>query len=162
MTANRRRRHTLLRRAAGWMALAYLAALAQIAFWPTPVDRGPHGSISSVVLWLHAHGVPAWLDYESIEFSANIALFVPVGLLVVLLVDTRRWWIGALIGAVIGTVVSCAIEVGQLVFLPERFATVNDVIANSLGALLGTLMAVIVLRVALGPAHPPAPAAQPT
>ena len=158
MTANRRRRHTLLRRAAGWMVLAYLAALTLIAFWPTPVDRGLHGSISSLVLWLHAHGTPAWLDYESIEFSANIALFVPVGLLVVLLTGTRRWWIGALLG----TVVSCTIELGQLVFLPERFATVNDVIANSLGALLGTLMAVIVLRVALGPAHPPAPAAQPT
>ncbi|WP_104138128.1 MULTISPECIES: VanZ family protein [unclassified Cryobacterium] len=150
MTANRRRRHTLLRRAAGGMALAYLAALTLIAFWPTPVDRGLHGSFSSVVLWLHAHGVPAWFDYESIEFSANIALFIPVGLLVVLLTGTRRWWIGTLIG----TLLSCTIELGQLVFLPERFATVNDVIANSLGALLGTLLATVVLRVALGPTHP--------
>jgi glycopeptide antibiotics resistance protein len=158
MTANRRGRHTLLRRAAGWLALAYLAALALIAFWPTPVDRGLNGSISSVVLWLHAHGVPAWLDYESIEFGANIALFVPVGLLVALLTGTRHWWIGTLIG----TLISCTIELGQLVFLPERFATVNDVIANSLGALLGTLIAVFVLRVTLGPAQPPAAMAQPT
>lgn len=158
MTANRRRRNTRLRRTAGWMALAYLAALTLIAFWPTPVDRGLNGSISAVVLWLHANGVPAWLDYESIEFSANIALFVPVGLLVVLLTGIRRWWIGTLIG----TLISCAIELGQLVFLPERFATVNDVIANSLGALLGTLIAVFVLRVPLGPAHPPAAMAQPT
>ena len=147
MIANRGRRHTLLRRTAGWMALAYLAALTLIAFWPTPVDRGLQGSISSVVLWLHAHGMPAWLGYESIEFSANIALFVPVGLLVVLFAGPRRWWMGTLIGSVI----SCIIELGQLVFLPERFATVNDVIANSLGALLGTLIAVSVLRIALGP-----------
>ncbi|TFD22102.1 VanZ family protein [Cryobacterium sp. TMS1-13-1] len=162
MTANRRRRHTMLRRAAGWLALAYLAALALIAFWPTPVDRGLHGSISSVVLWLRAHGVPAWLNYQSIEFSANIALFVPVGLLAVLLAGTRRYWIETLIGTLIGTLISCTIELGQLVFLPERFATVNDVIANSLGALLGTLIAAVVLRVALGPAHPPTAVAQTT
>ena len=162
MLANRRRRHTLLRRGAGWLALAYLAALTLIAFWPTPVDRGLHGSISSVVLWLHAHGVPVWLDYEIIEFSANIVLFVPVGLLVVLLAGTRHHSIGTLIGTMVGTLFSCTIELGQLLFLPERFATVNDVIANSLGALLGTLIAAVVLRVTLGPAHPPAAVGQTT
>jgi glycopeptide antibiotics resistance protein len=145
MTEIRGRRHDLLRRAALWVSLAYLVALTLIAFWPIPVDRGAHGSISSVVLWLHRHGVPAWLNYAVIEFTANIALFVPVGLLVVLLAGAHRWWLGPLFGAAI----SSAIEVGQLVFLPERFATVNDVIANSLGAVLGTIAAIIVLNPAL-------------
>lgn len=150
MTAIRRRRHDLLRRAALWVSLAYLVALALIAFWPTPVDRGAHGSISSVVFWLHAHGVPAWLDYAVIEFSANIALFVPVGLLVVVLVGARHWGLGPMIGAGI----SCSIELGQLLFLPGRFATINDVIANTLGALLGTAVAIVVLRLTLD--HRPA------
>jgi glycopeptide antibiotics resistance protein len=145
MTEIRRRRHTLLRRAALWVSLVYLVALTLIAFWPTPVDRGAHGSISSVVLWLHRHGVPAWLNYAAIEFTANIALFVPVGLLVVVLAGAHRWWLGPLVGASI----SSAIEFGQL-FLPERFATVNDVIANSLGAVLGTVVAVIMLNLVLG------------
>ncbi|MDJ0347984.1 VanZ family protein [Cryobacterium sp. PH29-G1] len=148
MTASRRRRHGVLRRAALWIALAYLVALSLIAFWPTPVDRGAHESISSVVFWLHEHGVPAWLGYNTIEFGANIALFIPVGLLIVVLAGSHRWWFGPLIG----TLVSCAIELGQLVFLPERFATVNDVVANGLGASLGTLLALGLLRLTLGTA----------
>ena len=151
MTPIRQRRHGLLRRGAVWTALAYVVALAMIAFWPTPVDRGAHGSISSAVLWLHAHGVPTWLDYSAIEFTANIALFIPVGLLVVVLTSSRRWWLGPAIGALVSTV----IELGQLAFLPERFATVNDVIANGLGALLGAGLAVGVLRLALGPRPAP-------
>ncbi|MBG6213276.1 MAG: VanZ family protein [Cryobacterium sp.] len=150
------RRHRLLRRVALWIALAYIAVLALVAFWPTPVDSGAHGSISSIVLWLHAHGIPAWLDYAVIEFSANIALFIPVGLLVVVLAGARHWWLGSVVGAG----VSCAIEFGQLVFLPERFAAVNDVIANSLGALLGTAVAAVVLHLFLGPASAPVSAAQ--
>lgn len=122
-------------------------ALNAIAFWPTPVDRGVHGSISTLVLWLHAHGIPAWLDYPSIEFTANIALFIPVGLLVVVLAGARRWWLGPVGGALVSTV----IELAQHFFLPERFATVNDVVANSLGALLGAGLAVGVLWLALGP-----------
>jgi glycopeptide antibiotics resistance protein len=152
MTAIQRHRQHVLRRAALWVSLAYLIALTLIAFWPTPVDRDAHGSISSVVVWLHAHGVPTWLNYAVIEFSANIALFVPVGLLVVMLVGAHRWWLGPLIGAV----VSSAIELGQLVFLPERFATVNDVVANTLGAVLGTVLTVGLLRLILG-RHPSPP-----
>ncbi|WP_104082522.1 VanZ family protein [Cryobacterium sp. Y11] len=153
MSVMRRRRHGLLRRAAGWIALAYLIALALIAFWPTPVDRNVHGSISSVVLWLHEHGGPLWLGYDTIEFTANIALFVPVGLLVVVLTDPFHWWFAPLIG----TVTSVVIELGQFAFLPDRFATVTDVVANSLGGVLGTLLAFIVLRLTFGHARADAP-----
>lgn len=148
MTAILQNRHGVLRRTALGLGLAYLAALALIVFWPTPVDRNAQGSISSVVAWLHDHGIPGWFGYNTIEFSANIALFVPVGLLIVMLVGANRWWYGPLIGA-LG---SCGIELGQLLFLPERFATINDVVANSLGASLGTLLAVGVLRLTQGPA----------
>ncbi|MDJ0338174.1 VanZ family protein [Cryobacterium sp. PH31-O1] len=151
MTPIRQRRHGLLRRGALWLALAYVVALAAIAFWPTPVDRGVHGSISSVVLWLHSHGIPTWLDYPAIEFTANIALFIPVGLLVVVLAGARRWWLGPVTGALVSTM----IELGQFLFLPGRFATVNDVVANGLGALLGAGLAVGVLRLVLGPRRSP-------
>jgi VanZ family protein len=146
MTASGRRRHSLLRRGALWIALLYLVALTLIAFWPTPVDRDLQGAIGAFVTWLHGHGVPDRFGYSTIESSANVVLFVPVGLFVVILAGARRWWLGPMVGAL----VSALIEFGQLIFLPARFATLNDVAANTLGAILGTVLAVVVLRITLG------------
>lgn len=131
------------RTVASGVAAVYLVALTLIAFWPTPVDRGARGSIAGTLAWLHAHGVPVWVDYALVEFSANIALFVPVGLLTVLLVGRRHWWLGI----VVGVVASCLIELGQYAFLPGRFATLLDVLANSVGAYVGALGALVFLTV---------------
>ena len=119
----------------------YLVALALIALWPTPVDRGARGSISGGLDWLHAHGVPGWLDYPVIEITANIALFLPVGLLGVLLLGRSRWWLTILAGAATSTV----IELSQLVFLPARVPTAADVVANTAGTALGALLGVALL-----------------
>jgi glycopeptide antibiotics resistance protein len=135
------RASAIARRVTLWLTLLYVLVLALIAFWPTPVDRGAHGSLLEFITWLHQHGAPHWVDYNFIEFSANVALFIPVGLLVVMLAGPRRWWMGT----VVGFFTSCGIELGQLMFLPERYATINDVVANSLGALVGTLLALLVL-----------------
>ncbi len=35
----------------------------------------------------------SWLTYDRAEFLANIALFVPVGVFLLLLVGTRFWWL---------------------------------------------------------------------
>ncbi|TDW30585.1 VanZ family protein [Cryobacterium psychrophilum] len=141
MNDARLRRHASLHRLAIVLSVAYLAALALIAFWPTPVDRGAHGPLISILASLQRHGAPDWLTYNFVEFAANIALFVPVGLLGVILLGARRWWLA--ISA--GFVASFFIEFGQLIFLPGRFATVNDVIANTSGAVIGTVGALVVL-----------------
>ena len=75
------------------------------------------------------------------EFTANIVFFVPVGLIVVLLVGLRRWWWGAMAGFVI----SGSVELGQLLFLPDRFASLDDLLSNSTGALVGALVGLLVL-----------------
>jgi VanZ family protein len=131
----------MTRRVTLWLTFAYVVVLALIAFWPTPVDRDAHGSLLAVIGWLHDHGAPPWVNYNFAEFSANVALFFPVGLFVGVLAGARRWWLGI----VVGFVTSCCIEIGQLLFLPERYATVNDVIANTLGAVIGTVFALLVL-----------------
>lgn len=141
MNALTRRRHQALRRTALVLAFVYLLALSAIAFWPTPVDRDASGSITGVLAWLHAHGVPGWVNYALVEFTANIALFVPVGLLGVILLGARNWWLAILAGCV----TSGYIEFTQLVFLPARFATPQDVLANTLGAALGALLGVLLL-----------------
>lgn len=125
-----------------WLTLAYLVVLALIAFWPTPVDRDAQDLLLRAVGWLHAHGAPVWVRYSTIEFGANIVLFVPVGLFVVILAGPRRWWLGVFVGFA----TSCVIELGQLVFLPARFASAYDLIANTTGSFIGAIIAVIALR----------------
>lgn len=143
MNAIREQRHAVLHRVALVLSIGYLAALALIAFWRTPVDQGAHDPLVSLLGWLHHRGAPGWLNYNFVEFSANIALFVPVGLLGVILLGARRWWLAAMAGFV----ASVCIELGQLFFLPSRFATVNDVIANTLGATIGTVLALMLIGV---------------
>ncbi|MCU1444472.1 MAG: VanZ family protein [Cryobacterium sp.] len=136
-----RRRHAALRRVARWLAAGYVVALCLIAFWPTPVDRGAAGTISGLLARLHAHGVPDWVTYQLVEFTANIALFLPVGLLGVVLVGANQWWWAV----VAGFTVSSLIELSQLMFLPGRFPTAADVVANTTGAVFGALLAVLLL-----------------
>ena len=149
------RRHATLRRAARWLTAGYLLTLTLIAFWPTPVDRGAAGSITRTLAVLHAQGVPDWVNYALVEFTANIALFLPVGLLGVVLLGSARWWMAILAGFA----ASSLIEVGQLVFLPDRFATPLDVLANTAGTALGALLALALLATVTARSPSPAPRA---
>jgi VanZ family protein len=139
MTAPTSGRCGTLRRVCRWLAAVYLVALALITQWPAPMDDGTAGLIDTVLSWLHAHGVPEWLNYALVEFTANIALFLPVGLLGVVLVGVDRWWMTVLAGLLL----SSLIELSQLLFLPSRFPTLYDVLANTTGTVLGALLAVI-------------------
>ncbi|WP_235201539.1 VanZ family protein [Microbacterium sp. CH12i] len=72
--------------------------------------------------------------YTVMEFLANIVLFIPFGIL--LAVGWKRlktWHLAAL-----GLATSGVIEFVQL-FLPTRFSTISDLIANTAGALVGCL-----------------------
>jgi glycopeptide antibiotics resistance protein len=141
MNALTRRRHAVLRRLAWFVGAVYLVTLGFIALWPTPVDRAAAGTITKVLAKLHAVGVPGWFDYELVEFTANVVLFLPVGLLGVVLLGASRWWAVVLIGFSI----SCGIELSQLAFLPARYATLQDVLANSSGAVIGAMLGTLLL-----------------
>ena len=113
--------------------------LALIAFWPSPVDRLVSGQLASMLNFLHSHGIPRWLNYNFVEASANIGLFIPVGLVAALAFPSKRWWqIGAF-----GMLVSCCIELGQLLFLHDRFASPSDVMTNTSGAVIGAVVAIL-------------------
>jgi hypothetical protein len=122
--------------------VSYALLLTAVAFWPSPVDRGIDPALESALTWLHAHGLPGVFDYAFVERSANVVLFVPLGLFVALLLPRRRWWIAALTGLA----VSGAIETAQLLLLPARFATLDDVAMNTTGALLGAAASLLLLR----------------
>ena len=111
---------------------AYLICLAVVALWPTPVDRDAGDVVSSIVSFVRSLGWSSF-GYGHLEFAANVALFIPFGVLVA--VATGRAWVGALTGLAL----SSAIEIAQGILLPERTPSISDVVANTLGGVLGAL-----------------------
>lgn len=122
------------------LAIAYGVALVLIAFWPTPVDRSMGPALSRTIDWLHAHGLSETIGYNQIEFSANIALFFPLGYLTGAWV--RVWWPAVAIG--FGA--SCFIELGQALLLSARYFSVLDIVANTLGAAAGAALFLLIHR----------------
>ena len=123
------------------LILAAMAVpLALIAFWPTRVDQPVSGQLGTVLNFLHHHGIPRWFNYDFVERSANVGLFLPVGFVASMAFPTKKWWqIGAF-----GMLVSGCIELGQLLFLHSRFASPSDVMTNTSGAVIGAVVALLV------------------
>lgn len=116
-----------------------LIPLALVAFWPSPVDKPVSGELSAVLHFLHVHGVPSWFNYTFVEAAANLVLFVPVGFVSRLAFPEKHWWqIGAF-----GLLISSCIELGQLLFLHDRFASPSDIVTNTSGAVIGGLLAAL-------------------
>lgn len=124
------------------MLAAMLVPLTLIAFWPSPVDAPVQGQLADVLKFLHSHDVPAWVNYQFVEASANVLLFVPLGAVAGLAYPKRPWWRTG----ILGFLVSGCIELGQLLFLHNRFASLADIVTNSGGAVIGALLASLVLR----------------
>jgi glycopeptide antibiotics resistance protein len=133
-------RRPAFRRLLWAIVVAYAVALALIAFWPTPVDKNLGGSLSTALAWIHDLGGPRWLRYNTVEFLSNIVLFLPIGLFVTALARPGRWWLALLLGLS----ATVTIELGQHLFLPARFASVYDLLANTLGAALGVALGLAV------------------
>ncbi|GGH91048.1 hypothetical protein GCM10007170_06280 [Arthrobacter liuii] len=113
--------------------------MAFVAFWPTPVDQPFGEQLAKALNFLQFHGIPQWFNYNFVEKSANIGLFLPVGFVAALAFPNTRWWqIGAF-----GMLISGFIELGQLLFLHSRVASPSDVMTNTSGAVIGALLAVL-------------------
>ncbi|MCD9199477.1 VanZ family protein [Aeromicrobium wangtongii] len=131
---------------ARWIILvagAYALALALIGLWPTRVDRNVAVTDIAPVAWaLRQVGLDPGQGYHLIEFTANIALFVPLGILILLWRTDWGWWQAT----AVAFCVSATIEVLQDVLRPDRVASVNDVIANTAGGAVGALLVVAARR----------------
>ncbi|WP_314214317.1 VanZ family protein [Pseudarthrobacter equi] len=125
----------------GVLAVMFIP-LASIAFWPTPVDRPVQGLLADTLSFLHRHGVPGWFGYKMAEATANVMLFVPVGFVSALAFSEKRWWQIA----AFGLLVSGCMELGQLLFLHDRFASLSDILTNTSGAITGALLAISVVK----------------
>ena len=84
--------------------------------------------------------LPLGLSAEKWEFALNIAMFVPLGVLLVLIFGARFFWVAL----VIALALTFSIE-GLQQFIPSRVPDPRDLLANSLGGMLGTLFGVALL-----------------
>lgn len=118
----------------------YIVVVLLVTLWPTTVDNGLDPYIDRVLQEFHERGVPMFVDYGFIEFSANVVFFVPVGFLLGVLFPYRLWFLAIVCGAAL----SGAVETAQGIFLPGRVSSLGDVLANSMGAVIGCILAVAV------------------
>lgn len=114
-----------------------LLAVAAILLWPTRPATGAQNALEAWFERLHRRGLPTWLGFGSIEFLANVAMFVPLGFLTVLGWPGRQLWV-----PVTGWLLfSAAAELIQATLEADRVGDCRDVLANSIGALIGCLIA---------------------
>jgi glycopeptide antibiotics resistance protein len=119
---------------AGLLLLLYLGVAAFIVL--VPEGEIPTNSVTAISLLLQEMGAPAWFHGGNVEFVANVLLFVPLTMLGATLLPRWRWWHWLLAGFWL----TIAVESWQLAFLPGRSPQLVDVVANTLGALLGYLL----------------------
>lgn len=120
--------------------LLALPVVGVLTLWPTHWLLRAKPRVLQGLRWLHAREMFEWVYWTRLEVLANVAMFVPLAMLLVFVLGARRWWIalGLCLAATVG------IEAVQHLFLPGRVASVKDIVANGVGALLGVALAAVV------------------
>lgn len=125
------RRHPIL----SVLTLLYLVGVAFITLGPQPQIASKDGIVMHILRILWEHPATDWITYSGVEFSANIAMFLPIGLFFLLLLGRRRWWLA--MG--LPFIMTLSIETAQI-WIPGRVSDIRDVISNTLGAVVGVLL----------------------
>ena len=120
------------------VTLLYLGVVGLLTLGPQPFDESSDSIVWALLRFFARHRQTAWIDYWTLQFGANVLMFIPVGLFFLLLLGRRRWWVAVLIGVLL----TCAIEFTQR-FLPDRVSDWRDILANSVGAFVGVILALI-------------------
>lgn len=116
----------------------YLAFVAWLTLTPQVDAAGRISVIYRVLDALHRRGYLLSIEDNQVEFLANIALFVPVGMFLLLLFGTRLWWVALAASFAMTTF----IEIAQR-SIPGRVPDERDLMANGLGAVIGVLIALV-------------------
>ena len=122
------------------VTLAYLGGLAWLTLTPSNASERTFSLLHRIVRTLQADASTEFLTYDRVEFLANVVLFVPMGVFVVLLLGRRLWWAGIFAGVL----ASCWIELAQGIWLSDRVSDPRDLVSNGLGTLIGVLLALLV------------------
>ncbi|MFY9713820.1 MAG: VanZ family protein [Microbacterium sp.] len=119
------------------VGILLLSGLAMLTLTPPRIEDRMPNLVDRVVEVFHQLG---WnrLGFTELEALANVLVFIPVGALAFVLLPRRIW----VVSLFTGPAISVMIEGIQRLALPHRAATVNDVVANSLGATAGVALAI--------------------
>ena len=131
-------RHPLL----SLVTLAYLGFVGLVTLTPAS-DRLDYSSLAARVLarlqrYPDLGPMTSRLSVERVEFLANIGLFVPLGVFLLLLVGTRLWWVALMAGIVLTGMIE---NIQKSV--PGRVSDPRDVAANSIGMAIGIALALV-------------------
>lgn len=119
-------------------SFAYLGFVGWMTLTPGSGMPSWEPDAQSVLDRFHAHDLLLWLSVSRLEFLANVAMFVPVGLFFLLMFGTRLWWLA--IGA--GFLLTSAIELTQR-SIPGRVSDPRDIVANTAGAAIGVVLGLV-------------------
>jgi len=129
------------------LVVALAVALLFISLWPTHVDRGLDlPSRWPVRLLIEDVRMSRATVYQVVEALANVALYMPLGLLARICLPRLNGWI--VIG--LGGLTSACFESLQAVLPIDRTPSIADVAANTLGVALGWWIAGQVVRDRMG------------
>ncbi len=115
-----------------------------ITLWPNHLFMRAKPRVVRGLEWLHSQQLFEWLYWTRLEVLANVAMLVPVALLLTFVLGARRWWMA------VGICVAASIGVEAVQYLmPGRVSSILDVIANTLGAVIGALAAISIEVIAV-------------
>lgn len=109
----------------------YTIVIARLTLAPASSESGMFGLLNRTMSRLS----DGRLDWSQTEVLANVALFVPAGFLLAILLG-RVW-----ASVVLCVLASAAIEVVQQRYLPSRVGSLADVQHNGTGGAIGALLA---------------------
>ena len=124
------------------LTLAYLGFVGLVSL--TPASGQPDYSALAARILARLERYPdlapltSRLSVERVEFLANIGLFVPLGVFLLLLVGTRLWFVALAAGVVLTSMIE---NIQRSV--PGRVSDPRDVAANSIGMAIGLVLAVL-------------------
>lgn len=117
------------------LLVPYIVGVAMIVWLPASIAGRATGIAFRIARYVSENFGIAYATSATIfEFLANIALFIPLGLLLVAAWPRSNAWVVLLIGYS----ASATIELVQTM-LPSRYPTLSDVVANTIGTAIGCL-----------------------
>lgn len=120
------------------MTFAYVGFVGLVTLTPSTNAPIPFALVTRILDALHRRGYLETLTIYRVEFLANIAMFVPIGVFLLLLVGAERWWVALFLPFFL----TVFIETAQR-DIPGRVSDPRDIVANTLGGVAGVVLAMI-------------------